>query len=217
MTPAEALSTTRLQINETTADFWTDAEIYGYLSEAERLLAGRIGGYQVNTTHTTVTDTSAYTKPDGCLRIEAVIYDGHKLRKGALRDRQYLDGMSYGSTRPTGPPEMYMEWGSQIRLSPVPQSAVNLEYFFNKTPTRIVTASTVFTIQEETLQEMIPDYAMWKCSLKDQELARADRHKEAWDQNVERAVSIWNDRQNQDTIPHVRDEDEYAGGVLGMD
>jgi hypothetical protein len=43
MTPAQALTRVRTQINETTAAFWTDAEIYGYMWEAECILAGNLG------------------------------------------------------------------------------------------------------------------------------------------------------------------------------
>lgn len=216
MDSGDALTRVRRAINETTAAFWSDAEIYGYLSEGERLLAGRLGGVQASTSHTSVTDTSAYTKPDGCLRIDRVTWNGRKLRRGNYRDRDFLDGTDYGSTLQTGKPEMYLEWGAQIVLFPVPDDAQALQYFFRKIPTRITNA-TAFTIQEETLQEMLPDYAVWNCSLKDGELNRADRHKQAWDNNVQTAYSIWSDRENQDGIHHVRDEDEYAGGQLGMD
>jgi hypothetical protein len=213
---SDALTNCRRQLNETTAAFWSDAEIYGYLSEAERLLAGKIGGYQVRTAHTTVTGTSTYTMPAGCLRIDRVTYDGKKLKGANFRDRDFLDGTDYGSTLQSGKPEIYIPFGSEISLFPVPDDAKTLQWFFRKTPTRITNA-TAFTIQEETLQEMLPDYAIWKCSLKDQELARADRHKQAWDQNLTMAASIWSDRETQDTISHVRDEDEFAGGQLGMD
>lgn len=216
MDSSEALTSVRRNLNETTAAFWSDAEIYGYLSEAERLLASRIGGYQVNTTHTSVTGTSAYSRPDGCLRIDRVTWNGKKLRKATYRERDFMDGTDYGSTLQTGNPEMYIEWGTQIVLFPVPDAAQSIQYFFRKNPTRITNA-TAFTIQEESLQEMLPDYAIWKCSLKDGEINRADRHKQAWDQNVQLAYSIWSDRENQDMIPHVRDEDEFAGGMLGMD
>lgn len=216
MDSGDALTRVRRAINETTAAFWSDAEIYGYLSEGERLLAGRLGGVQASTSHTSVTDTSAYTKPDGCLRIDRVTWDGQKLKRIQFRDRDYVDGTVYGSTIQSGKPDSYVEWGTQITLYPVPDDAKTLQYLFRKIPTRITNA-TAFTIQEETLQEMLPDYAIWNCSLKDGELNRADRHRNAWEKNFEAAYSIWSDRENQDGIHQVRDEDEYPGGSLGMD
>lgn len=217
MTPAQALTTVRTQLNEITAAFWTDAEILGYLWEAETIVAGKLGGVQAATAQTTVTGTSAYSKPTGCLRIDRLTYDGKKLKKGDFRDRDSLDGTTYGSTLQSARPEMYVEWGASVYLYPVPNEAKALDYFFFKTPTALTASAAGFSIQEESIQAMLPDYAIWKCSLKDQELSRGDRHKTYWDANLLMATSIWNDRNNQDRVQGVKDEDDYAGGVLGMD
>jgi hypothetical protein len=216
MTPAQALTRTRTQINETTAAFWSDAEIYGYMWEAESLLAGKLGMFQATTAVTTVTGTSSYTFPSGYQRVSRLTYDGRKLKKGDFTDRDYLDGTSYGSTLQAGKPEMYVEWGGLMYLYPVPDDAKALRFFGLKVPTEI-TASASFSIPEESIQQMIPDYCVWKCSMKDGEMARGDRHKQAWEANVLRAESIWVDRKAEDRIYAVKDEDEYAGGNLGMD
>lgn len=217
MTPVQALATVRTQLNETTAAFWTDAEIMAYLWEGETILAGKIGGIQAATAHTTVTGTAAYAKPTNCLRIDRLTYNGKKLKKGDFRDRDSLDGTTYGSTLQSARPEMYVEWGVSVYLYPVPDDAKPLDYFFFKSPTVLTATASAFSLQEETLQAMLPDYAIWKGSMKDQELTRADRHKKYWDDNLLRAESIWNDRNNQDRVLGVKDEDEYAGGPLGMD
>jgi len=217
MTPAQALSSVRNQLNETTAAFWSDAEIYGYLWEAESLLGAELGLFQAYSAHTTVTGTSVYTFPDSLNRIENVTYDGKKLKAADMRDRALLDGMDYGSTRPTGNPEIYVPWNEKIYLSPVPTTAAALEFWFYKHPAQITTSSTVFSIQDLSIQQMLPDYAVWKASLKDQELNRADRHKQYWDENVRRAVGIWSDKKFNDRILVVKDEDDYSGGSFGMD
>src|SRR3990167_6430354 len=123
MTPAQALTRVRTQVNETTAAFWSDAEIYGYMWEAECILSGRLGLFQAITAVTTVTGTSAYTFPDGYQRIYRVTYDGKKLKKVDFTDRDHLDGTSYGSTIQSGKPEMYMEFAKQLFLYPVPDDA----------------------------------------------------------------------------------------------
>jgi hypothetical protein len=216
MTPAQALTRVRTQINETTAAFWTDAEIYGYMWEAECILAGNLGLFQATSAHTTVTDTSAYTFPASMLRLSRLTYDGKKLKKIDFTERDYLDGANYGSTIQTGRPEAYVEWGQTAILYPVPQSAAALNWYFLKAPAEI-TAAGAFSVPDESIQQMIPDYCVWKCSLKDQELNRADRHKQAWEANVLRAESMWVDKKGEDRVYHVRDEDEFAGGVLGID
>jgi hypothetical protein len=217
MTPAQGLLTIRQQLNETTAAFWSDAEIYGYMWEAECLLAGKLGLNQAVTAHTTITDASAYTCPDSWNRISRLTYDGKKLKRGDFTDRDYLDGTNYGSTPQSGKPQMYTEWGNNVYLFPVPDTAVGLNFFGLKSPPQIVTASTLFSIREEAIQQMIPDYAIWKASLKDGDAGRADRHKQAWEINILRAESMWVDKKGEDRIYAVKDEDEYPGGSLGMD
>lgn len=216
MTPAQALTRVRQSLNETTAAFWSDAEVYSYMWEAECILASKLGLFQATTAHTTVTDTSAYTFPDSTLRMERLTYDGKKLKKADFTERDYLDGTDYGSTLQSGKPEIYIEWAEQVFLFPVPDDAKTLRFFFLKAPTEI-TAAGAFSVKDESLQQMIPDYCIWKCSLKDQEMARADRHQQAWEANVLRAESIWSDRKTADRILSVKDEDEHAGGNLGMD
>ena len=216
MTPAQALSSIRRNLNETTAAFWSDAEIYGYMWEGECILAGKIGAPQAITAHTTITGTSAYTSPDSCLRLSRLTYDGKKLKRGDFTDRDYLDGTNYGSTPQSGKPVMYTEWGTNVYLFPVPDTAAALNFFFIKAPTEI-TAAASFSIKDESIQQLIPDYCIWKASLKDGEMARADRHKQTWEQNVLRAETMWVDRKAEDRTYAVKDEDDYAGNEVGMD
>lgn len=216
MTPAQALARCRQQINETTAAFWSDAEIYGYMWEAESILAGKLGLFQAISAHTTVTGTSAYTCPDSMLRLSRITYDGKKLKKADFTERDYLDGTNYGSTPSSGKPQIYTEWGQSVYLLPVPDAAATLNFFYLKAPSEI-TASASFSVKDETLQQMIPDYCVWKCSMKDGELTRADRHQNAWEKNVLRAESMWIDHKMEDRILSVKDEDQFSGGELGMD
>ncbi len=217
MTPAQAYSTVRLQLNEATAAFWSNAEIYGYLWEGECLLAGKLGLFQAITAHTTVTGTSAYTCPDNWLRISRITYDGKKLKKGDFTERDYLDGTNYGSTPQSGKPQMYTEWAESVYTFPVPDDAKTLEFFGLKAPAEVVSGASSFSIKDQSLQQMLPDYAIWKASLKDGDTGRADRHKQAWEQNVLRAETIWVDKKAEDRTYAIKDEDDYPGGFLGMD
>lgn len=216
MTPAQALTRVRQQINETTSAFWTDAEIYGYMWEAECILAGKLGLFQAISAHTTVTGTSAYTCPDSMLRVSRVTYDGKKLKKADFTERDYLDGTNYGSTPQAGKPVMYTEWAQSVYLFPVPDDAKTLNFYYLKAPSEI-TAAAAFSVKDESLQQMIPDYGVWKCSMKDGDMNRGDRHLNAWDANVKRAESIWVDHKMEDRIMGVKDEDQFSGGILGME
>lgn len=217
MTPAQSLSTIRNQLNETTANFFTDAEIYAYMWEAETLLAHEIGYVKKTTAHTTVTDQSVYTCPDNYVKIARVTYDGKKLKQVNDVDVDRLDGATYGSTVQSGKPEVYKKWGDDVTLWPTPEEDKELYFEFYKSPDQITTDSTLFTITDGAIQQMIGDYVLYKCFHKDLEVQKAEKHFAVWNANLSRAYMLARDRDGWDEMSTVKDEDEYAAGSLGMD
>lgn len=221
MTPNSALAVVRNQINETTANanFWTDAEIYDYMTDAETQLAGIVGFTQAVTAHTTVTDQSVYTVPDNCVKIARLTFDGKKLKKVDDRDIDYLDGTDAGSTIESGEPDVYKEWGDNVTLYPTPDDSYGektLYFEFYQSPTAIATASTKFTITQPVINNMIADYAIYRCYLKATETKLANEYLTRWNSSVAAAHSMkWNE-ENWDRIQVVKDEDFYNSTSLGM-
>lgn len=215
MTPSQALSLIRNQINETTANYWSDAEIYSYMWQAEKLLAPLMGYAQAVTAHTTVTDQSVYTVPDNSMDVVRVTFDGKKLKKVEAIDIDNLDGTTAGSTIQSGKPEVYKIWGGDITVYPTPDDANGAEPLymeFLKTPTEITAASPAFTLSSVTGREYIPDYAIYRCLKKAKE-NEANDYYTIWNNNLIKA----RDLDDKDEDMYVRDEDEYPGGSLGMD
>lgn len=218
MTPAQVLSLVRSQLNETTANYWTDNEIYSYMWEAENQLAEECGYTQAVTAHTTVTDQSVYTVPDDCLKIARVTFDGKKLKKVAPVDIDLLDGTTAGSTIQSGKPEVYKEWGQNITLYKTPDDtygAKALYFEFYKAPA-VISGSTAFTISNVAAQQKIPEYCLWRCKNKEKD-PRAVDHYQIWNSYVEKAKAHKVDEETWDMQLHVRDEDDYPGGSMGMD
>lgn len=218
MTPAQALTLVRSQLNETAANFWTDAEIYAYMWEAENQLAQECGYTQAVTTHTTVTDQSAYTAPDDCLKIARVTFDGKKLKKVTAEDIDRLDGTTVGSTIQSGKPTVYKEWGQNITLYKTPDDTYGAEplYFeFYKAPA-VISGATDFTISNVAAQQLIPEYCLWRCKSKDKDKSAAD-HYQVWKAGIESAKVGKIDEEFWDEQVRVRDEDDYPGDVLGID
>ena len=184
--------------------------------ELVNIIGAKLGLFEATTDHTTITDTSVYTFPDNTVKIHQITYNGKKLKQDDFRGRERLDGADYGYTPSTGNPEIWIPWNNQVTLSPVPDAAKALKFYFKKTPATITTSSTVFSIQEDSITQMLPDYAIWKGSMKDQELNRADRHLAAWNANVQTAAQIWDDKKYDDRILSVKDEDDYYSNYLGM-
>jgi len=217
MTPAEALSLVRNQINETTANFWSDAEIYAYMWEAENQLCAIVGYEQAVTAHTTITDTSVYTTPDDSLRITRVTYDGRPLKRSTAREIDLLNGTTYGGTVTAGKPEVYKQWGTNVTLYPTPEEAKELYFEFMEAPAQITTASTLFSIHNVAIQQMIPDYSVLRCMLKDTENQLVPVYKQKWDENIQRARSIASDEEDYDRYDTVRDEQLYPDDQIGSD
>ena len=217
MNVQSAFSSIRFQLNETTAAFWTDTEIYGYMSEGELELSYRTGGIKAATTHTTVTDTSVYALPADVLRINRVTYDGKKLKKVDDTDIDWLDGTTYGSTVAAGSPEVYREFNDEITLYETPDDAKPLIFEIIKSPTVIGTASTQFTLVNDAIHKNVIPYTLWKAYTKANELNQADRYKAEFEEGAARAISTQRDQEDWDRIAYVKDEDQYPGGNLGMD
>lgn len=218
-TPASCLDDVRAQFNELTANatFLTENEIHTWQWEAENHLCSIIGYIEATTTHSTVTDTSEYTLPDNCLKIARVSYSGKRLKHMDDRDIELQEGTSAGSSRGTGEPKGYRIWGGMCKVSPVPDAATSLAFEFFKGASMVATASTLFTLSDTVIQQMIPSYCLWRASLKDKDYDNADRYQQEWEHNLQRAHSIREDKHSYDRIQGVKDEDEYAGGEIGMD
>ena len=211
MTPAEALALTRYQINETTANYWSDAEIYAYMWEAETQLCAIVGYEDAVTAHTTITDTSVYTVPDDTLRINRVTYDSKPLKRVTARDIDVLNGTSYGNTAAAGAPEVYRQIDTDITVYPTPEEDKELYFEITKAPTKIATASTKFSIPNPAVQQLIPDYCVMRCMLKDGEKDLLPVYMSKWQESLNRAWSIKADEDN-DLIQGVRDEELYNEG-----
>ncbi len=190
MIPSQALSLVRAQINEATANFWSDAEIYSYMWDAEIQLAAIVGYQQATSAHTTITDTSVYTLPDSTLSVARVSYDGKRLTEVIDKDIDNLNGTSYGSAIEAGKPEVYRRWDNNITLYPTPEEDKELYFEFYKSPTAIATASTLFTIKNPAINRMIPDYCVMMCMLKDTENSQVNFYNEKWQDNIAKAYQI---------------------------
>lgn len=216
MTPAQILATIRNQVYETTAAFYTDAEIYSYMWQAEQDLAEITKSTEAkDTSVTSSTGTQLYNVPSTVAYIHRVEWDGVKLKKIDLTEEDALDFNQYGSTKQQGSPNFYFQWGNQIGLYPVPNDAKNVTMYYYAEPSVITSASTAFTLPS-ILHRYIPDYALYRMYAKDQDEGRAQFHRQQWEANLIRAKQLWSKRMNEDKYWVVRDTENYAQTELGI-
>lgn len=216
MTPTQIKDSVRNQVYETSASFWSDAEIYTYLWFAECEIAGLIQCTEAtDDTTTTVASTQEYAKPTDCLIVLRVTYDGAKLKRIDLTDQDALDGSAYGGSLSTGNANSYYEFGDNVGLYPIPDDAKTLKFWYIKQPTLKTDADIGWDVPTE-FEHYLADYALYRMYLKEQDEGRASIHKQLFDQSVARAAQKWRINRERDRHSVVKTEEFYPITGLGL-
>lgn len=218
MTPAQVLAYVRRQVHESSPNFWSDAEIYGYMWDAEQIIVREYQCYETTDTSTsTVASTQAYAWPTGCLYITRLTYDGVKLQKISQSDQDALDGTSYGSTLSSAKPEFYWEYGDYVYLYPVPNAAATLKFFYAKEPTEITSSSTAFSVPA-LFHRSIPFYCLHLMYAKrgEDDEGKATYFNNLWLRSLADNGRYWERRRHGDMYSVVRTEDNYNTTSLGL-
>lgn len=184
MIPSDVLSRVRDQLVEATAAFWSDAELYRYMTDAERDINNQLHCYQLSTSVTSVTNTSGYTIPTNCLYIDRITFDTVPLKETNFRGQDMMDMPGYGGSVQTGDPTHYYRMGTNtVYLWPTPQRAAAIQYVYTAEPTAIATASTEFSIPAN-FHQPLQDYVLYRAFTKDQDQARSEWHKREYMQGI---------------------------------
>jgi len=200
MIPSKVLESVRFQCAESASNsFWTDPEIYGYMTEAEQIIAEIVKA--TKTKDSSIITTSGireYTKPSGVMTLERVTYDDARLEKITINQLDDLEGISYGSTGQTGQPTHYYEYGNEIGFSPKPDDAKTVTLYYSGSPATLSAASTSFTIPNDYGQ-YAADYILYRMYLKDDELnGQGKIHLQIWEGNLVKIRDNWEDREYHD-------------------
>jgi len=215
MTPYQVLSNVRNQLYETTAAFWTDAEIYNYIWNAEQEIVLQVHCSNIQTAHTSVTAQSMYTAPESMFYIDRMTWSNVKLKKIGFTDLDALQRPGYGGSYTIGSPTYYYLSGLSYGLWPIPQNSSTINIYGSKIPVLATGASSEFTV-EPLFHMCIQDYALYRCFIKDQDDGRSKFFEAQWKQNLSRAYTFYASRNNSDAHYVVRDEDNYPTTELGI-
>ena len=216
MTPAQILSTVRYQINEPTANFWADQEIYDYQWQAECIINDLTKcNEQTYSGITTSANVAEYSMPSNVLFVTRVTWDYARLKKIDFRELENREWLSYGQTIQSGEPDSYYIFGNNIGLYPTPNDTQLTKLWFIAQPAQLTSSSTSFDIPQY-FHHLIPDYCLWRMWSKDQESDRAPFHMTRWQENLQQAVISWQQRQKSDKIFVVKDSNLYPNTLGGM-
>jgi hypothetical protein len=216
MTPAQILATTRAQIDETTANFYSDDEIYAYMWQSEILINNETESAETtDVSINTVINTAEYAIPTDCLFIKRVWWDSNRLQKVDFRELENQEGLAYGHTIASGQPYAYYQYGAYLGFYPTPNAVKNVKIWYVKQPTVITSSSTVFSIPQ-LFHHLIPDYCLWRMWGKDQEENRASFHKALWESNLQTAIRAWWKYKRSDKVLQAKDSDRFPNTYAGM-
>ena len=216
MTPSEVLTDIRNQINEQSAGFYSDEEIYAYMWNGEKILAETTGCAETtDSTLTTVAAQREYTIPSTVATLLRVEYDSYKLKKIDLTQLDQIEGKTYGGITTSGDPVYYYEFGNKIGLSSIPTAAKTLKLWVIAIPTKLTSTSTAFTIPNR-YGDYLTDYCLFRMWAKDQQNDMADRFENRWEKNLSTVESKWKDVKFRDNYIQVKDEDQFEGTEIGI-
>jgi len=213
MTPSDVLLSIRDQLYEPTAGFWTDAELYRYMGQAEQEIALNIKCTQFQTSTTTVTAQSMYTRP-AAYYIDRLTWDSVKLKKIDTTDLDALQRVAYGGLYTIGRSMHYYEYDDQIGLWPIPSYSAPLNVWGVQIPPGTYVSSG-FCVPAY-FHVMIQDYALYRAFAKDQNKDQSQFYKNQWDQAMVRAYTYWRQKTEGDFYRVVKEEDSYRNVELGM-
>lgn len=215
MNVSTAVQTVRYQFYEATAAFLADDEIRQYLWDGECELARKVECVEVVTSITASAGVQESTYTSTVEMIKRVTYDDDRLKKIDFRELDALDDDGTGSDVSTGDPTHYYLYGNNtIGFWPKPTTDGVVKIWGNGTPAQITSSSTAFTIPVQ-FHNYLPDYALYRCYLKDQDDGRGKLHLDLWESNKAKAQAEWHRRKNGDKLNVVKDEYTMATTIMG--
>jgi hypothetical protein len=129
----------RYYLNESTASFWSDAELLRWLNDGTLDIVARTHCLETTEAETITTGTTSYAITTSFLTVKGVVYNGvQSLRKGSLEHM--------GDTTNVGSPAYYFTWGNNLIVYPSPESGVSgyaLVSYLVTRPTDILAGANV--------------------------------------------------------------------------
>lgn len=216
MTPEQVYDIIREQLAQTETDFYTEQGLYNFIWLAEMEINNLCGCCQTtDNSTTTVASTQEYAKPVTCVAIDRLTWYNLKLKKVTLTEQDAMDGTGAGGSVAEGNPHSYYEYGANVGLYPIPDSAQTLKFWYTYSPTRLTNSSTDLSVPL-LFHNHLHDYGLYRAYLQDKQYERANAHLGIWRGNMASAIRDWRRSQNKDRYAVVKTEDNYPTTGLGM-
>jgi hypothetical protein len=189
------ISDARKELLETTAQYWSDAEIIRYINRGIADYVNKVRILEDDATLSLVQGQLSYPLPSNWSSARAIFIkitndDGtfmwkrvypFNLEKAAQQMPNFLNNTAQNQGRPT----RYFIWNRQLWLNKAPdaQFATELHLFFKCKPIPVQYATDTIDLEDD-LSEAILAYVLWKAWMKEQEFERADDQRTTYDRYV---------------------------------
>jgi hypothetical protein len=185
----------RKELLETSAQYWSDAELIRYINRAVADYVNKTRILEDDAAMSLVQGQADYPLPSNWSSAKEIFIKIVKdddtymwkrlypfsLEKAAQQMPNFLNTTSTNQGRPT----RYFIWNHRIWLSKAPdaQFATELHLFYKSKPIPVQSATDTIDLEED-LSEAILAYVLWKAWMKEQEFERADDQRTTYDRYV---------------------------------
>jgi len=174
---SEIITSVRYLINESTASFWSDAEITIWINEGQEILCNETGLLSSYYTHTLIADDIINDREVRlysdfiALDEGGIIYNDSQLSPTSLKA---LDEYGGDWRSLTGTPEKYYLRGDMIGFVPKPSAGDEIAYYGIERATELSGSTTPLSGNYRTVafRTYIRDYAVGMCWYKKNEMAK---------------------------------------------
>ncbi|MGD9724879.1 MAG: DUF6682 family protein [Nitrospiraceae bacterium] len=188
MTGQEIINRVRRELLETSAGFWSDAELLDLINRAEQDFSNRVRGFEDTAVLSTVAGQSEYPLPANWLSATAIFYNNNvagqddwillspaDVNELAITNPNFL---SVQGALATDYPLRYMIYRRSIHLIKAPGSdgPNSVRMFYKSKPVPLAQASDSINI-DDTLSGAIEAYVLWKAWMKEKEFQLAEEQK----------------------------------------
>lgn len=190
MTGATLITDVRKELMETSASFWSDAELLVHINNGEADYFNRIRGQESDATVQTVAGDAEYPLPANWLSAQAIFYndvqeDGSdnwiRLRPTNLEKMaQEHPGFMNTQVEARGAPQEYFIRNKRVNVFPIPDTTGRTIKMFFKCKAIPLTSGTDSLNVDDTLSQAIRAYVLWKAWSKEKELELAAEQRELY-------------------------------------
>lgn len=231
MRASQLLTDVRRELIETSAGFWSDAELLRHLNRGQMDFVNRTRLLEDRAFLTTQAGRGDYPLPSNWLSVKAIFHntpqsDGtpqwQRVHPGSLEKMgQERPNFLNVTTNAQGKPNKYFIWGKTLYLTPAPNtensSAGDLVLWYKSKPINITDTTTDLEI-DDSLAEAVIEYMLWKAWSKEKEVDIATRHMKNYESYVKEGLK-WSKRQSGDARNRfdIESNQGFSSGSNGFD